>query len=129
MVSHRMNKQALPPAENAGACFAAMQRHHRNGTADSTRHVGAIPPLAAVGQGGGNGDGGPKRPAASPGDVIYGARAIARFLFDDDGNTARRRVFNLWAHYRDREEAAGFFKLKGALCLSKTQWLAFHGLG
>jgi hypothetical protein len=36
-------------------------------------------------------------------------------------------VFNLWAHYRDRQEPTGLFKLKGALCLSKSQWLKFHG--
>ena len=24
---------------------------------------------------------------------------------------------------------AGFFKLKGALCLCKSQWITFHGLG
>jgi hypothetical protein len=62
------------------------------------------------------------------GDVIYGAKAIARYLFDDDSNRSRRRVFNLWNHYRDRNERAGFFKLKGALCLSKSQWTAFHRL-
>ncbi len=62
------------------------------------------------------------------GDIIYGARAIARYLFDDDGNSARRRVYTLWAHYHARGERAGLFKLKGALCLSKSQWQAFHGL-
>lgn len=62
------------------------------------------------------------------GDVIYGARGIAVFLFGDASNRARRRVFHLWSYYRDRKEKAGFFKLKGALCLSKAQWKAFHGL-
>ena len=71
----------------------------------------------------------PKNTAAAAGDIIYGAKAIARFLFDDDGSRSRRRVFNLWSHYRDRKERAGFFKLKGAVCLSKSQWQAFHGLG
>lgn len=66
---------------------------------------------------------------ATPGDIIYGAKAIARFLFDDDGNRSRRRVFNLWHHYRDRNEPAGFFKLKGALCLCISLWKKFHGLG
>lgn len=63
--------------------------------------------------------------------MIYGARAVALYLFNDDSNRARRRVFNLWTHYRDRKESAGFFKLKGALCLSKSQWeqwQALHGL-
>jgi hypothetical protein len=75
--------------------------------------------------GGGRPPVGPRPPV--PGDIIYGARAIARFLFDDDSTCARRRVFNLWAHYRDRQEPTGLFKLKGALCLSKSQWLKFHG--
>lgn len=55
--------------------------------------------------------------------------AIARFLFDDESNRSRRRVFNLWTHYRDRNEKVGLFKLKGALCLSKSKWAAFHGPG
>ena len=67
--------------------------------------------------------------AATPGDVIHGAKAIALYIFDDNSNRSRRRVFNLWNHYRDRNERAGLFKLKGALCLSKSQWRAFHGLG
>jgi hypothetical protein len=73
----------------------------------------------------------PASPVPTPpkGDIIYGARAIAKFLFDDDSNKARRRVFNLWHYYSQRQKRAGFFKLKGALCLSKTQWLAYHGLG
>ena len=85
--------------------------------------------MAAGGQGGSGGGSGLVGPApADPGDIIYGAKAIARFLFGEDGNRARRRVFNLWAHYRERKERAGFFKLKGALCLSKSQWRGFHGL-
>ncbi len=60
------------------------------------------------------------------GDVVYGAREIAKFLFDDDGNKTRRRVFGLWDHFRHRPETAGFFKLKGALCLSKSRWQAFQ---
>jgi hypothetical protein len=66
------------------------------------------------------------------GDILYGARAIALYIFPDDyehePRRTRRRVFNLWSHYRDRQAKAGFFKLKGALCLSKTQWRAFHRL-
>ena len=64
-----------------------------------------------------------------PGDIVYGARAIARFMFEEDGDRARRRVFNIWTHHRDRRENAGFFKMKGALCLSKRRWRDFHGLG
>jgi hypothetical protein len=62
------------------------------------------------------------------GDIVYGARAIAKFIFSDASNTARRRVFNLWAFHQARQERAGFFKMKGGLCLSKSQWRAFHGL-
>jgi hypothetical protein len=64
------------------------------------------------------------------GDIIYGARAISTFIFGvtDNPCRARRRVFNLAAHYKARNENAGFFKLKGALCLSKKQWRRFHGL-
>jgi hypothetical protein len=71
--------------------------------------------------------------AMSPGreveaDIVYGARAIAKFIFGDASNTARRRVFNLWTFHRLRKERAGFFKMKGGLCLSKSQWRAFNGL-
>ena len=57
---------------------------------------------------------------------MFSHDAIAYMTFR---KRARRRVYNLWNHYRDREENAGFFKLKGALCLSMSLWLAFHGLG
>jgi hypothetical protein len=66
--------------------------------------------------------------AAEEGDILYGAKAIARYIFGDDSNRSRRRVFNLWAHYQHSKQRTGFLKLKGALCLSKSQWRAFHGL-
>lgn len=104
-----------PPRPSAGLC----------------KHMSAsrLPlPLASLPpNGGGQPPGGSGPPI--PGDILYGAKAIARFLFGDEDTRARRRVFNLWAHYRDRKEAAGFFKLKGALCLSKSRWWQFHGLG
>ncbi|MEA2992802.1 MAG: hypothetical protein QOD40_1722 [Alphaproteobacteria bacterium] len=78
---------------------------------------------ATGGSGGPPSDAGPVR-----GDIIYGARAIAEFLFDDGSDTARRRVFGQWAFHHARKERAGFFKMKGALCLSKSQWRKFHGL-
>jgi len=65
------------------------------------------------------------------GGIIYGADAIARHIFIDyaaNPKRARRRVFNLWANYRDRNKAAGLFKLNGALCLSVSQWKRFHRL-
>jgi hypothetical protein len=117
MIIRRTNGNSR--AATADACFAAVERHHARQAAGPT-------PLPRSGTG----------PAevhaekdSAAGDIIYGARAIALFLFGDDGNRARRRVFNLWAHYSARKERAGFFKLKGALCLSKAQWRAFHGLG
>ncbi len=130
MVIHRSNISASGPA-TAEECFAAMQRHHERGTAGRLPGRTAGPHTMATGGQGGDGGGSGHRvgPApADPGDIIYGAKAIARFLFGEDGDRARRRVFNLWAHYRERKERAGFFKLKGALCLSKSQWRGFHGL-
>lgn len=106
----------------ADDCFEAMRRHNERNKILCGRTAAPPKPASEAAPAGGNGQGG-------SGDIIYGARAIACFLFDDDSNTARRRVFNLWAHYRLRNERAGFFKLKGALCLSRSQWLAFHGLG
>jgi hypothetical protein len=105
-----------PAAAHADECFASAQRHHERALPRPAAATGAADPE--------------KSPQSTPagGDIIYGARAIALFIFGDDGNRARRRVFNLWAHYSARKERAGFFKLKGALCLSKAQWQAFHGL-
>jgi hypothetical protein len=65
----------------------------------------------------------PREPPPPPGDLIYGAMAIAAYLFGEANKTTRRRVFNLWSHYGKR---AGFRKLKGALCLSKTRWAEFN---
>jgi hypothetical protein len=114
MFIHRTNMNA--PA-SGDECFRAMQRAAaKPGSATPARVPAEVAPAAS----------------GSPpegGDVIYGAKAIAGYLFADQSNRARRRVFGLWAHYSKRKERAGFFKLKGALCLSKKQWLAFHGLG
>jgi hypothetical protein len=106
----------------ADECFEAMVRHNA-GQRPATQT------LSAGGHGGGGDGGGSRLEGDDSGDIIYGAKAIARFLFGDGGNRARRRVFNLWAHYSARKEKTGFFKLKGALCLSKTLWRRFHGLG
>jgi hypothetical protein len=109
------------PVGSADDCFRAMQYHHAR-----ARQPELVVPQPAHDDRGSE----PPPPAAStgPGDIIYGARAIAEYVFGDGGNRARRRVFNLWAHYSVRKEKAGFFKLKGALCLSKSQWRSFHGL-
>jgi hypothetical protein len=120
MFTKRSNGNTLHAAKGADACFDAMRRH--NGRQTPPALVAASPasaaPVPAPVSSGGN----------IEGDIVYGARAIAKFIFGDAGNTARRRVFNLWAFHQAREERAGFFKMKGGLCLSKSQWRAFHGL-
>jgi hypothetical protein len=105
--------------------------YRNNSNRARTAEAGASSrPAETNGGGTASGGGSVRTPGGGmPGDILYGARAIAGYLFADDSNRARRRVFNLWTFHRDREEQAGFFKLKGALCLSKSQWLAFHGLG
>lgn len=115
---------ATHPHATAADRFTDMERQHERGKR-SPAHIGngAATPAAEERAGGGH------RTGTDGGDIIYGAKAIAWFLFGEDGNRACRRVFNLWAHYRARKEKAGFFKLKGALCLSKTLWRRFHGLG
>jgi hypothetical protein len=123
MISHRTNREpSRLPADlhsTTSDSFAAMQRLSDQAKAARTQAFQPPhfpkPPLPPSG-----GDEG--------GDVVYGARAIAVFLFGDGSNKARRQVFNLWTHYRDRKEQAGFFKLKGALCLCKSLWRKFHGL-
>lgn len=126
MVIRRTNSKAAPAANvtpfeaTADACFRSMKRKAVSATSRRIPITTVTPMETAV----------PVRTApATPGDIIYGAKAIAGFIFGDDGNRSRRRVFNLWNHYRDRNARAGFFKLKGALCLSKSQWQDFHGLG
>jgi hypothetical protein len=101
---------------------AKAEQSHLRTSGYMTGGVGGLPPSG--------GAGGPPPTGGPPirGDTIYGARAIADFIFNDAGDTARRRVFNLWAFYRDRHERAGFFKLKGGLCLSISRWRSFHGL-
>lgn len=120
MIIRRSNGNT--PVTTANECFAAAERHHVRQTATS------LPPprLTAME----TPDGGKIAASATDaGDVIFGAKAIAFYIFGDDSNRSRRRVFNLWAHYSARKERAGFFKLKGALCLSKKLWREFHGLG
>jgi hypothetical protein len=109
MYIHRTNPKGAATAEEA---FAAMQRH------DTRQHPApASPPM-------------PRPPAGSggdDGDILYGGRAIAQYLFGSSDDRTRRRVFVLAGHYLARKEKAGFFKLKAALCLSKTQWRKFLG--
>lgn len=116
MITYR-NATHSATAEEA---FAAMLRHH-------TRQFLASP-------------GGPLKPPPPPppptdfasgdeGDIIYGARAVGQFLFGKSDNTTRRRVYCLAQFFLARKEKAGFFKLKSAICLSKSQWRKFHGLG
>lgn len=108
----------------ADECHEAMLRHNKH--LRQTAPLIRVEPCRAQTSGGGNGTN------DEPGDIIYGAESIAWFIFDDcdavGPTRARRRVYHLWNHYRDRKERAGFFKLKGTLCLSKSQWRRFHGL-
>ncbi len=118
MYSKRSNGKATRTERVSDACFEAMRRLHGRRTpsvfgARETPAVGETPVQSG---------------RDIEGDIVYGARAIAKFIFSDASNTARRRVFNLWAFHQGRQERAGFFKMKGGLCLSKSQWRAFHGL-
>jgi hypothetical protein len=121
MFTKRSNGKTQQAAPVGDACFDAMLRHHERRTPPTFEARGSAPPEATS-----------QPPVQSgkdiEGDIVYGARAIAKFIFSDASNTARRRVFNLWAFHQAREERAGFFKMKGGLCLSKSQWRAFHGL-
>lgn len=110
MVIYRTNTGRAQAASTSDERLASVQRHQSP--------VPHAPPLSVVTEAL------PIRDA--PGDIIYGAKAIALFIFGTDDNRTRRRVFNLWSHYRDRKEDAGFFKLKGAVCLSKSQWQRFR---
>lgn len=134
LVVGRRSDLAVPAGQQATTSAAA--RNDRHGSADDcfeamVRHHARLRQAAAVQAAPTCSEFGPGRAAhgEETGDIIYGAKAIALFIFGDDSNRARRRVFNLWAHYRDRKESAGFLKLNGAVCLSRRQWRAFHGLG
>lgn len=125
MIIHRSNSPANRPQGSAEDCFKAMQHHHerrRSGHVARAAIGGSgEPPVPPAGPGNGGG-------APIPGDVIYGAKAIAEYIFGKVDKRTRRRVFNVAAHYRTRGEHAGFFKLKGALCLCISRWREFHGL-
>jgi len=133
----RANAQSRHQHTTADDCFTAMQRHHDRTRRDLATVVGKVtvipatrPLLPAAAGSGGGGKDGPNPPigAGEPGDLIYGAKAIAKYLFGSDDNRSRRRVFNLWAYYKRCKLHVGFVKLNGALCLSKSRWRRFHGL-
>ena len=121
MFSKRSNGKVQHTGHVGEACFDAMRRHHERRTPPSIAAKETPSPVSAE-------VGGIQGGRDIEGDIVYGARAIAKFIFSDASNTARRRVFNLWAFHQARQERAGFFKMKGGLCLSKSQWRAFHGL-
>ena len=132
MIPYRTNS-TRPTTPDAS--HNAMQRHHARLQRDTATVIppDAVHPLpAAIGGQGGSGDGGPPGRAggsAPRGEIIiYGARKIALELFGEVTDQARRRVYDLADHYLKRKEAAGFFKLKGALCLYLSVWRKFHGL-
>src|ERR1700721_3049279 len=93
MYTKRSNGKILEATPVADVCFDAMLRHHERRTPPALGARGPAPP-AAAGQ----------APAQSggdiEGDIVYGARAIAKFIFSDASDTARRRVFNLWAFHQ-----------------------------
>ena len=101
---------------NGTECFEAMQRHHVRGKQTvALRHVAghstglprdATMPVAGYGHGNGTKNIAAAPPGSDGGDILYGAAAIARFMFSIDfiehPTRARRRVFNLWAFYEKR---------------------------
>lgn len=119
MIPYRTNPKSILQTSTADACFAAMERKAQwnggRGGGSSSPPAPPPPPAASVHE--------TPRP---PADIIYGAIAIAIYLFGEATKTTRRRVYGLGEHYGT---AAGFFKLKGALCLSKSRWARFHGEG
>jgi hypothetical protein len=119
--------RSKPGPATADQCFEAMRRHNAKVPAAVRGGKGQAAPLAPLLSEESRAP--PGQSAAEEGDILYGAKAIARYIFGDDSNRSRRRVFNLWAHYQHSKQRTGFLKLKGALCLSKSQWKAFHGLG
>jgi hypothetical protein len=112
MLTYRNNKGRAQPVSTTEQRMASVERHHNPVAAPAVASQAGRLETSLI--------------SDAEGDVIYGARAIAQYLFNSDDNRTRRRVFNLWTHYRDRKEKAGFFKLKGALCLSKSEWRRFR---
>jgi hypothetical protein len=114
------------PHGTADDCHKASCKHYERTHRSRVRIVQPEPGQPNDIAAGGNSVGAPS--SSIRGDIIYGAAAVAAFIFGESNKKARRRVYNLWSFYRDRHERAGFFKLKGGLCLSITRWRAFHGL-
>ena len=59
------------------------------------------------------------------GDILYGARACGKWLFDDDSDAACKRIFHIWSVVRGTKRNPGFFKLGATICLSKAAFRAF----
>jgi hypothetical protein len=114
------------PHGTADDCHKASCQHYERTHRSGVRIVQPEPRQPNDVAAGGNSAGPPS--SSLRGDIIYGAAAVAAFIFGESHKKARRRVYNLWTFYRDRHERAGFLKLKGSLCLSITRWRAFHGL-
>lgn len=64
-------------------------------------------------------------PEFEDGDILYGARACAKWLFDDDSDAACKRIFHIWSVVRGTKRNPGFFKLGATICLSKAAFRAF----
>lgn len=130
MISIRTNAQPDGIGIAIGSRVSPRPTHHPGTLRDPAGFPLPVPAVAAGGSG--NGWDGPSGDADDEGgDILYGAKAVADYLFPREPNRdrARRRVYTLADYYIKRGEPAGFFKLKSAVCLSKSQWRRFHGLG
>jgi hypothetical protein len=54
-------------------------------------------------------------------DILYGARAVAKWLFNDDSDEGRKRVYYL----NSIKSGVPFFKTGNTICLSKRAYLAW----
>lgn len=54
-------------------------------------------------------------------DILYGARTVARWLFADDSDEARKRVYYL----NSIKSGIPFFKTGNTICLSKAAYIAW----
>jgi hypothetical protein len=58
-------------------------------------------------------------------DIIYGARAVAKWLFDDDSDPGRKRIYYL----NGIKSGVPFFKTGNTICLSKSAYQSWVSSG
>lgn len=105
------------------ACFEAMVRHNkRQRTNGGDREV--MSRSAAGGMGGGGG-GGQVAGIGEPGDLVHGARACAKLIYNDTSNAARKRVYNLWYIRRETKKGPPIFKIGASLVISRSAFEAW----